>query len=174
MPGEHLLTSIRKWMVVGPFDLGVQSAPEGLKLETAPPRFVQALEPEKNWDITQTYPSDSKMITWQEAETEEEGWVNFDLVYGGDYGIAYGLCHIHAPDDQKVFAAFKCDALSKIFVKGEQVYSAGFSFDLNYFMLPLTKGWNAVLVKCAAYTGGWRYTLQIAGLNAESCQVEPY
>jgi hypothetical protein len=107
------------------------------------------------------------MMTWQEAETGNGGWVNFDSIYGGDFAIAYGLCYIHAPDDRKVFAAFRGDDLSKIFVNGEEVYSAGFSSNLNYFILPLKKGWNAVLVKCAEYTESWGYTLQVADSNKE-------
>jgi hypothetical protein len=107
------------------------------------------------------------MITWREAETEAGGWINFNNVYGGDFAIAYGRCYIHAPDGRKVFAAFRGDDLSKIFVNGAELYSAGYSGSLNYFMLPLNKGWNTVLVKCADYSSNWGYTFQVADSNKE-------
>ncbi|MFC1716530.1 metallophosphoesterase [Candidatus Poribacteria bacterium] len=165
---EPQSTAIAKWMVVGPFDLGTQETPpDTSKLDTAPPAFVQALEPEKNWDTTATYLSGTDTIAWQEEETAENGLLDFDSIYGGDYALAYALCYIHAPDNRKVLTAFKGDDLSKVFVDGLEVYSSGYSGNLNYFMLPLHQGWNTVTVKCADYASGWGYTLKIADPDEE-------
>jgi hypothetical protein len=154
------LTAIRKWMVVGPFDMGTREQPSGgAKLDTAPPAFSESLEPERNWVASATYTS--------VEETEENGWLNLDSIYGGDFAIAYGLCCIHSPDARKVFAAFNGDDLSKVIVNGEEAYSAGYSSNLNYIFLPLKEGWNTVLVKCADYNDAWGYTLQIADYKGQ-------
>ncbi len=162
------LISIEKWMVVGPFDLGIQEQPSGgSKLDTAPPVFTQPLEPEKNWDTSTTYVSGANTVAWQEREAKGNGWMDLDAIYGGNFALAYGLCYIHAPDDRKVLAAFRGDDLSKVFVDGLEAHSSGSSRGLNYFMLSLHQGWNTIMVKCADYVGGWGYTLKVADPNAE-------
>lgn len=162
------LTAIRKWMVVGPFDMGTREQPSGgSKLDTAPPAFTESLEPERNWEADATYTSGTSEVAWQARETDEDGWLNFESIYGGDFAIAYGLCCIHSPDARKMLAAFRCDDLSKVIVDGQEAYSAGYSSSLNYIFLPLKEGWNTVLVKCADYADSWGYTLQIADYDGQ-------
>ena len=158
-------------MVVGPFEMETQ------ELDMPPPFFFQALEPEKNWDIATTYLSGSNTIGWQEEEVEENGWMNFGTIYDEDmvasflrlqrFVLAYGLCYIQAPDDRKVLAYFWCEFFSKILIDGEEVHSVEHPYAPKYFILPLNKGWNTVIVKCALHATGWRYTLKVADANKE-------
>jgi hypothetical protein len=163
-----VLTAIKEWMVVGPFDIGTREPPSDVSdLETAPPAFTQPLEPERNWEVSSTYTSGANEVTWQAGKSQENGWLNLDSIYGGDFAIAYGLCYIYSPDDRKVFAGFRGNDLSKVILNGAEAYSAGYSNHLNYIILPLEEGWNTVLVKCADYVDGWGYTLQIADYNGQ-------
>lgn len=156
------LNSIKKWIVVGPFDIGIQEPPsDASNLEAAPLAFTQKLEPERNMEAM-AYASGQNEITWKTEEAEANGWLNFENIYGGDFSIAYGLCYIQSPDARKVLAGFRGDDLSKIIVNGEEVYSAAYSDSLKYISLTLKEGWNSVLVKCADYNINWGYTLQIS------------
>ncbi|MDE0686451.1 MAG: metallophosphoesterase [Candidatus Poribacteria bacterium] len=167
VPVENLIP-IKEWMVIGPFDLGVREDADDAEVERAIPAFAQALEPEKTWERTETYLVGSEQVTWQEAMTDNQGWLDLKSIYSDDFVIAYGLSYVYSPSDRQVFASIQSDDITKILVNQKETLPyLGYSSRPNYFILTLKKGWNTVLVKCAEYTGMWGYSLHVSDPNAE-------
>lgn len=165
---------IKQWMVSGPFPLGVEHAPSnGSGLETAPAAFNDPLPPENKADFTHVtalgdgkYAFGEDKLEWRDVWVEDGGWVNLNSIYGGDYRIGYGLCHIESPDDRTVYATLRGDDLAKVFVNDVPVHAVGGSAAQGTFKLPLKKGWNPILVKTADYEKDWGFSLQIVNISA--------
>ena len=150
---------IETWNVVGPFDLGVQSPP---KDGTCLPAFAEPLPPERDPDPTATYAKGDGAVEWREATTRRDGFLDLNGIYPGDFSIGIGLAYIYSPDARTVFADIQTDDLARVLVNGEPVVpSIGLSRRPTVFLMTLEPGWNAVLVKCADYTGDWGYRLRV-------------
>ena len=166
------VVTVKEWMVLGPFDLGITARPSAdTDLKAFMPNFVNLLKPEKDWDVTKEYQSGNQMVKWQEATASANGRLDIEAIYGGDFVMAYGLCYIYSPDNRLVFVSIRVDDITKVLVNGEEVHAGfplrGSSSSPDYLTMPLKEGWNAVLIKNADYTGGWNYYFSVADANKE-------
>ncbi|MDA1191402.1 MAG: hypothetical protein O3A46_06925, partial [Candidatus Poribacteria bacterium] len=164
-------TSIREWKTVGPFDLGIpEPLPTDGKWEhSLVPNFLEPGDVEKKWDAAE-YVSGSKSVAWKDATASESGLLDFEELYGGDNVYAYGRAYVQSPDDRHVLSAVWADDAATVFINGEAVFPYIGYTDRNhpyYFMLPLKKGWNAVLVKVADTYKAWGSTLRVADTRGE-------
>ena len=156
----NALVPVKTWMVTGPFELPAKVLEEGVTKPTPSDiDFAHKFPPE----LPSGAPHE---IEWVEASTDANGLLNLQNYYEGDYQVAYGQCAVHSPREQLVAVSVKGDDVTSVFANGEDAHAGfperGSSRSPDYFVLPLKKGWNKVTVKCADYTGGWGYHLQIS------------
>lgn len=160
---EHLHNVI-EWRIVGPFPLGTDQKPEGTAKppDGTLPNFDVQLEPEQDWSINKNYYGIDGEIGWQHYHAQD-GIVDLDTPFNQpDWAIGYGLTHIKSPDDRTVFAALRGDDLTRLIVNGTELHTRWtYETTFTYIDLPLKKGWNTILIKCADYTLNWCYQLAI-------------
>ena len=160
---EHM-HDVTEWMIVGPFHLGTDQKP----LDTAKPpdgslpNFEAQLEPERDWSMDKRYQGINGEIGWQ-IYYAQGGIVDFDNTFNQpDWVIGYGLTHIKSPDNRTVFAGLRGDDVTRLIVNGIEIHTRwAYETGLTYIDLPLKKGWNTVMVKCADYTLDWSYQLVV-------------
>jgi Protein of unknown function (DUF2961) len=117
--------------------------------------------PELSQDLSAVYPlPDGNEARWKERQGDHVG------LSGGDWLVAYGLTFIESPDDRTVACFIGKDDGLKIWVNGEVAFDQNTwshaTHDQFYCRLPLRRGWNKVLVKCANWNGGWGFALRPA------------
>lgn len=159
------LKAVTSYRVLGPFALGVGTAPpSGTKPEEAIPRFFAEEGPEHH--LVEKYVADEKTLSWKDVDAESNGWLDLNTIYGGDFQSAYALSHIYSPEARRVLAGilWNDDAL-RVWVNGELVVPyQGYNEIRNtrFFILPLRAGWNTLLIKSADFSGNWGVTLRVA------------
>ena len=149
--------SVKDWMVLGPFDLGVTQKPT--TPGEYPAAFTSNFQPRRD---TSTYPGKTGQIGWQEYRTGD-GLVSLDEAFGEpDWAIGYGVTHIKSPEDRTVLAAVQWNDIGRLFLNGDEPWvQITDNPHLGYVELPLRAGWNTLMTKCANYTGAWSFRIAI-------------
>ena len=164
---EHI-HNVTEWMILGPFHLGTNQKPEGTAKppDGSLPNFEAQLEPERDWSIDKSYQGINGEIGWQPCHAQG-GVVDLNTTFNQpDWAIGYGLTHIKSPDNRTIFAGLRGDDLTRLIVNGVEIHTRlTYETQLTYINLPLKKGWNTILIKCADYTENWSYQLAIENSN---------
>lgn len=161
---EADLHALKDWQILGPFELGITEQPTDSR--TAPPQFIaEPLPIEVSSD--KTYSGKNGQVRWQEHRADSEVINLNDVLEGPDWAFAYAVTYIKSPDDRTVFAQIRWGSnLGRLSINGVEIQEASVPeadlfFSWAYVELPLTAGWNTVMVKSADYTGGWHYRMWV-------------
>ena len=155
---------IKNWMILGPFELGVNKAPANTN--EVPKQFLEILIEEVNLD--RTFQGKSGEITWQEHISEIER-IKLDRLFGNaEMAYGYGITYIKSPFEKRIFAQMGWGSnLGKIYLNGEEIQEAAipgknlFSW-WAHFEMTLKAGWNTLTVLSADYNGWWDFRMEIA------------
>jgi len=158
-----------EWQVIGPFEAG----PLPRRLPAAPrtsmPEAYVAHGPEPGYVAGATFQENEQTLTWQPLPARPEygpGFVNLGELYGVPFeDLAYASSIVHSPARRRVYARFRVDDYGQIIVNGrmiedERLYRT--RSDPTWVALDLEAGWNTVVVKVFAITGGWTFRLLLA------------
>lgn len=156
------------WMTVGAWDAGdlPSSMPKNPK-ERIPLAFVDH-GPEQGYDPDKTYETmTGEQKGWVEIEQlpNMPGFIFLRQVHGIPFGdLGYASCGVYSPKKQTVYARFRVDDYGQIFVNGSQIGDPLYRTrrDPTWVALPLKKGWNEVVIKNIAISGGWGFWLLFA------------
>ncbi len=157
-----------EWQVIGPYD--------GQPMETTmPPNPRESMAwiferqgPEDGYQGGKKFETNGNQLEWhaQEATAQDgPGFVNvgarFDMPFD-DY--AYAAVSVHSPEAKRVYARFRVDDYGIIYVNGQMIEPGLMRTrrDARWISLDLNEGWNTVVVKNAAITGGWTFWLGFA------------
>jgi hypothetical protein len=155
---------VRRWNVVGPFDLGMPGKPaddsedKALYLKGPLAGWDGLLPPEKGADPAATYAGkDGKPVRWQTVEADAAGLVNLGATCQGPYAAACAVAYIHSPEARSCrFSVGAGDSL-RVRINGKEVWKKhairAAAPDQDAFSADLKEGWNEVLVKVARRTG---------------------
>lgn len=151
------MRSVKDWMVLGPFDLGVTQKPAAPG--EYPAAFTSNLRPELD---TSTYQGKTGQIDWREYRAGD-GLVSLDEAFGEpNWAIGYGVTYIKSPEDRTVLAAVQWKDIGRLFLNADEPWvQITENPHLGYVELPLRAGWNTVMIKCANYTGAWNYRIAV-------------
>lgn len=160
---EHMRV-LKDWMILGPFDLGIQKAPADTN--DVPHQFIEI--PIEIVNNDKTYRGKNGEITWQEHKSEIERIKLDQLFNNAEMAYGYGVSYIKSPTDRRVFAQIGWGGnLGKIFLNGEERLGATipgenlFSW-WAHFEMDLKEGWNTLTILSADYNGWWDYRMEIA------------
>jgi hypothetical protein len=166
---EEALRFAPEWRVAGPFDAGLLPSTMPDDWRDSIPAASHWHGPEKGYRPGDTFPSGDGTVGWQDLTIPEGGELGFANVAATmgvpSHQLAYALCGVHAPDDRTVYARLRVDDYAQVMVNevgvdGGQLYRT--RRDTVWLALPLRAGWNTVVVKTLAITGGWSYRLLFA------------
>ena len=158
-----------EWYVAGPFGAGKLPSrlPERPR-ETMPKAF--ALHgPEQGYVAGGTFGEDGAALTWKPLDAEPAhglGFVNVGKLYGVPFNkLAYASAAVRSPRDQVAYVRLRADDYAQVFVNGEAVEGGRLyrtRSDPQWLALSLEEGWNTLVVKNLAITGGWSFRLLLA------------
>ncbi len=160
---EHMRV-IKDWMILGPFDLGIDKIPENTS--EVPHKFLEI--PIETVNLAKTYNGKTGEITWQEHNSEIER-IKLDQLFGNaEMAYGYGVSYIKSPSEKRIFAQIGWGSnLGKIYLNGKEIPSAAipgknlFSW-WAHFEITLKEGWNTLTILSADYNGWWDYRMEIA------------
>lgn len=141
---------IRKWQVIGPFDL--KGRPP---FQAGKPIDVKATVPDK----------DGKFLSWKPVEAKDEhGVVELNPLYGdGDKVSVFGYAEFTSPDKRLGVLSLGSDDTLTVWLNGQQVYkyedSRSYSAEAGRVDVTFAKGVNRVLVRCGNNGGDWKFSL---------------
>lgn len=148
---------LNDWMILGPFELGVTEVPA--TPGGYPAQFTVYPLPSLN---DSSHQGKTGKIQWR-VHRAQDGVVDLDEAFGEpDWAIGYGVTHIKSPNDRTVFLMVQWKDIGRLFLNGDELWVQTTDNPyLGYVELPLRAGWNTVMIKCANYTGAWRYLIAI-------------
>ena len=163
IPREHMRV-LKNWMLLGPFDLGIEKAPTDSN--DIPQSFLEIplleLNPEK------TYQGKAGEISWQEQKTESEN-INLREIFGNaELTYSYAMSYIKSPDTRSVFAQIRWGGnLGRLYLNGVEISGAAIPGKHLYswwahFELPLKEGWNTLSIISGDYNGYWDFRMEVA------------
>ncbi|NIA15845.1 MAG: hypothetical protein GWP08_17415 [Nitrospiraceae bacterium] len=163
-----------EWYVVGPFEAG--SLPSRLpeRPRETMPRAFALHGPEQGYAAGATFREDGEVLTWRPLDAQPAfglGFVNVGKLYGIPFNdLAYASSAVYSPRDQRVYARLRADDYAQAFVNGDAIEGGRLyrtRRDPEWVALPLKEGWNALVVKNLAITGGWSFRLLLADPGGE-------
>ncbi len=155
---------IKSWMLLGPFDLGIETIPVNSK--HIPQSFLDI--PLHHINSDKTYNGKPGEITWQEHVSENDR-IKLDAVFEyAEMAYGFGITHIKSPDNRRIFAQIGWGSnLGRIYLNGVEIPSASIPGENLYswwahFELSLKKGWNTLTILSGDYNGWWDYRMEVA------------
>ncbi|MDE0087129.1 MAG: metallophosphoesterase [Candidatus Poribacteria bacterium] len=163
IPREHMRV-LKNWMLLGPFDLGIEKAPTDSN--DIPQSFLEIplleLNPEK------TYQGKVGEISWQEHNAESDN-INLREIFGNaELTYSYATSYIKSPNARHVFAQIRWGGnLGRLYLNGVEISGAAIPGKHLYswwahFELPLKEGWNTLSIISGDYNGYWDFRLEVA------------
>lgn len=171
---ESALTYPAEYLVVGPYNAGTlpHEKPEN-PLEALPFAFEKH-GPETGIHTESLFKGlEDEQLRAAKLPTVDlagPGFVNMGAAYGVPYeDFAYAGCAVHSPDARTVYVRFRVDDYGQLFVNGEQMGDPIHRTRRNpeWIALDLREGWNSVVVKNFAISGGWTFQLLFADPDQE-------
>jgi hypothetical protein len=152
---------VKSWKIVGPFPC---AAGEDLD---------EVLPPEQTLNLSAKYNGMGGNVGWRDASAEANGYVDLGKAYPSKSNCAAcAVVWLYAPVSQTVTAAMGSDDALKVILNGTAVHRnsalRGAVPGSDVFPLPLTKGWNPLLVKVTQAEGGWGFYLDIRDSNGRT------
>jgi hypothetical protein len=153
---------IVRWQVIGPFD------------NTGGRGFAAVYPPEKQIDLTASYPGKVGVVAWKEHTTSDSyGKIDLNAALGkhmGAAGYAYHEFISDAPRDVEIRVTSLCAV--KVWVNGRlvmehEVYHSGSRLDQYVAPAKLRAGSNAIVVKCCQneqtepWAQDWQFQLRV-------------
>ncbi|HZN59306.1 MAG TPA: DUF3857 domain-containing protein [Planctomycetota bacterium] len=147
------------WRVVGPFDNERGSS------------FMTELEPEKEVRLDAQYDGKKRPIRWRPVPYEPlAGTVDLAAIWEpNEECLGYAWTAVESKTDADVALRLGTDKGFRVWVNGALVASRdirrSLGFDQDAVGIRLKAGWNAILIKLAQATGGWRFQARLTGLD---------
>jgi len=151
------LGMIRQWWIIGPFPNR-----QGMG-------FRQAYPPEKNIDLSASYPSGRDRITWYEVDRNQpQGLLNFESFFVEiDNVMGYAFIYVISDREQPAEIRAGSDDTITIFLNGDSIWAheqyRAAVFDDDIVAATLRKGVNTLLFKVCEDWGAWQLIARITG-----------
>jgi hypothetical protein len=161
-------TSIKNWMIAGPFSLPGQNYEVSFSHD-----FLKSLGGEAHTnlnDITKisySVADDSEIsVDVMMAQTDSNGILNFEKYYPDiDYNVAYTYATIVSDKEQEVYFLLGSDDGVKVWINGELSFSndaaRGLTPGEDRFYAHLMEGSNTILVKVTDYVREWALIVEV-------------
>ncbi len=167
---EPVREFIRRWDLIGPFPNPRDQAlaRRGLDIVYPPEReFV----PEKKYTG-----ADGRRIRWHRVSASAAGFVNLQTLTPPDLVVAYAHTRVYSPKERTVTLLLGSDDGAKVFVNGKEVHRVMAirvaQADQDTVSLPLTKGWNSLVLKIENNFGGFGFYARVID-PAHSLEFKP-
>lgn len=157
-------TSIPRWHVIGPFN-----NPGGGEKD-----IKHAIE-NSDLNLKQTYPGRGGTVSWLPftggvgSGIQEETFVDFTKIYGGDNVAAYASTQVLCPEAVDAILLIGSDDGVVAWLNGKRVHtnlvSRGYHSKEDVVRIRLDAGQNSLLVKVAQGFGGWAMAAHIVGMD---------
>ena len=163
IPREHMHI-LKNWMLLGPFDLGIEKAPTDSS--DVPQSFLKIPVPELN--LEKTYQGKAGEIKWQEHNAESDNIKLREIFGNAELTYSYAMSYIKSPDTRSVFAQIRWGGnLGRLYLNGVEIPGAAIPGKYLYswwahFELPLKEGWNTLTIISGDYNGYWDFRMEIA------------
>ena len=166
---ESALRSAPVWRAVGPFDAGPlpRQLPVNPRL-VMPGAFVE-YGPETTLHPEAVFSDKTRELRWQAVPVEDgvaPGFVNLLALEPVPFNaLAYAACAVYSPEAATVYARFRVDDFGQVLVNGvgvENLRVFRTRSDPDWMALSLVEGWNTLVVKTSAISGGWSFRLLLA------------
>lgn len=143
-----------KWMVCGPFTIGLDDSIE------------KKFPPEREIRLSASYTEDvagrwEGPVRWREVEARN-GAVDSQKAFGGTWRMGYHLQYIRSPEERKATLAVGHNGGCKAWLNDEEVFYAHKRHH-NYngkspskIAVTLKRGWNKLLIKTEGMWGKWQ------------------
>ena len=147
---------IPEWMLLGPFINKRDSDILRYGIDSVYP-------PEKRINLHASYKGiNNQDIRWVPYKTPESGYFSlWDKVNPYEFAITYAYTRVYSPENQKILFFIGSDDGSKVFLNGKEYYRfldiRVAAPDQDTILLPLKKGWNALLLKLENNFGGYAF-----------------
>ena len=165
-------TFVRRWLVIGPFELG------DMKGEAPPRGFLREYGPEKKIDLRKALKGLLGKCRWQLVEARENGYVDLlRALHYFDPAVAYAVTYVYAPRGRDLTVGLGSNDGARMWVNEGLVYSRhvgrSASPDQDVVRIHLRKGWNKILLKVENFGGGWGLYLRVPDFSGE-LRFDPY
>ena len=146
---------IPEWYCIGPFPNPQDSLNRRLGLDLQFP-------PEKEIDMTKMYLGvGGQEVRWLLKETPKNGRMDLYHYTPHELVVSYALTHVYAEEARNATLLLGTDDGAKVFLNGQEVHRVtGIRVaqpDQDRVVLPLQKGWNALLLKIENNLGGYNF-----------------
>ena len=146
------------WRVAAPFDL-----PDDTQ------RLSAMFPPDEAVDLSATYDAPAGPVRWRTWETTGGVMGLSNLFTQRPHAMAYAVCDLVSPVEQRVMMRVSCDNDSIVHINGTEVFrldvEEGVQRDKYGVEVTLPKGKSRVFVKCYNRTGGWAFFLRFTNLD---------
>lgn len=173
---------IKDWMVIGPFELGLDKIiadygaimPDSTDNTSHPPKpegFDKAYPPESEIILDKEYQGKEMPIRWTKWQAREDGYVDLkNLNKSGDNdALAYALCYIYSRKQKEVALTFGSDDGAKIWLNDREIYNQHIQrfvkIDQEIISVNLKPGGNKLLIKTEQLYFGWKFAVRVIDLE---------
>ncbi len=153
---------LMKWHMIAPFD------------NTERKGFDTAFPPEKEIDLTASYPGKNTEVKWAAFESKDDyGMIDFNKPFGMEKQVTgYAFTEFNSAADRPAELRLGCKNAWKVWLNGELLfardeYHRGMKLDQYKLPCQLRKGKNTILVKCCqneqteTWTVEWQFQLRV-------------
>jgi putative membrane-bound dehydrogenase-like protein len=115
-------------------------------------RLAEMYAPEKNADLSATYPGKSdQALKWESRRAESSGFLNLRANLTATPSSAFALTYVHAPQAQKATMLLGVGGAVRVWINDELTHEQAkpqlAAADQQKVTVGLKEGWNKVLVK---------------------------
>jgi D-arabinan exo alpha-(1,3)/(1,5)-arabinofuranosidase (non-reducing end) len=146
---------IPEWYLLGPFPNPQDSVNKRLGLD-------QEYQPEKEINLEKLYRGvNGQEIRWELKQTPPNGRMDLYHFKPNELVVAYALTYVYAEAPRDVTLLLGTDDGAKVFLNGRELYRylaiRVAEPDQDRVILPLSKGWNTLLLKLENNLGGYNF-----------------
>ncbi len=155
---------IPQWNVIGPFPNPKDSAGNRLGIDMVYP-------PERELVLGKKYLGvNGQRVGWHAIKVGKNGMMDFVGRFNPDeLVVCYAAAYVYSPKQQDVPLLFGSDDGAKVFLNGKESYRKlvirSAEPDADTVLLPLQKGWNALLLKIENNLGGFGFYARLLDLG---------
>ena len=167
---EPRRTYIPEWYIIGPFPSPLDANQNRLGLDTPYP-------PEKDDDVTKSYPGAAqKPVHWTLEKTPPHGNIDLTRLEPNELVVAYAMTNVYSPKEQTVLLFIGTDDGGKVLLNDKEVFRKlvirGAGADQDTVVLPLSQGWNKLVMKIENNYGGFGFFARVRD-DSDSLLFDP-
>jgi len=173
---------IKDWMVIGPFELGLDKIivdygtikPDSADNTSHPPKpegFDKIYPPEREIILDKEYQGRNGPIRWTKWQGREDGYVDLENLNksSDNDALAYAVSCIYSQKQKDVILTFGSDDGAKIWLNDKKIYDQHIQrfvkIDQEIIPVNLKPGWNKLLIKTEQLYPGWKFAVKVIDLE---------